>query len=177
MQDYLDEDGQPLTLQQLTREEAAAIKELTMTESFDDKTGKLTRTHYRCRLQDKRAALVDLGKHLGLFSINVVNNVNVTNNNVNVSRETGQEAFRKLVDELNQTRAAQDAEAQATEVEPLLALPPPPPPLRLVIDGDASVPSPNDVIALPSSDVSAPKERSTTQQYYDWMARNLDKPP
>jgi phage terminase small subunit len=184
MQDYLDENGQPLTLQQLTRDEAAAIKDLTVTESFDDKTGKLTRTHYRCKLQDKRAALVDLGKHLGLFrpdcSIDVVNN----NVDVNVSRKSGEEALQKILGPFMQDVRAREA-AEATEVEqPMDKLPivvsggddtAPPPPnssLRLVY---GELVQPSDVSATVPSDLNAPEARSTTQQFYDWMARNLDK--
>jgi hypothetical protein len=101
----------------------------------------------------------------------VVNNVNVTNNNVNVSRVSESEALqalKRLMDELNGTHAAQDAEAQAAEVEPPLALPPPKTTLELVTNSD---------LIAPPLNASAPEQRSTTQQYYDWMARNLDKPP
>ena len=51
MQDYQDFD-----LSTLTREQAAAVSEVTV----DDRKVRL-------KLYDKRAALVDLGKHLGAF--------------------------------------------------------------------------------------------------------------
>ena len=51
MQDYQDFD-----LSTLTREQAAAVREV----SVDDRK-------VRFKLYDKRAALVDLGKHLGAF--------------------------------------------------------------------------------------------------------------
>jgi phage terminase small subunit len=178
MQDYLDENGQPFTLQQLARDEAAAIRELTVIESFNDETGKLIRTHYRCKLQDKRAALVDLGRHLGLFNINVVNNV--TNNNVNVQAQEAEEKLRDLFNNLVAARDAAEARAQAAEVE--LLPPPPKAPLQLVANSDVIAP-PSDASAAPSHvsvpppNVSAPEQRSTTQQFYAWMALNLGKPP
>ena len=54
-----------IDLSALTREQAAAIIELT-TEDTYDKEGNLTRRN-KIKLADKRAALVDLGKHLGVF--------------------------------------------------------------------------------------------------------------
>ena len=56
MQDYQDFD-----LSTLTREQAAAVSEVTM----ETLPGGLNRVKYK--LYDKRAALVDLGKHLGAF--------------------------------------------------------------------------------------------------------------
>ncbi len=48
----------------LTREQAAAISEITVDECMD---GDRTVRKVRFKLYDKRAALADLGKHLGLF--------------------------------------------------------------------------------------------------------------
>lgn len=71
MQDYLriTEDGDPqLTLASLTRDQAAALSEVTV-EDFKDGRGEDARDVRRIKfkLADKRAALVDLGKHLGMF--------------------------------------------------------------------------------------------------------------
>lgn len=74
--DYIriGDDGQPYTdFSQLTREQAAAITEVTVetrTEyDTDDKGDRkpVPVRKVRFKLADKRAPLVDLGKHLGLF--------------------------------------------------------------------------------------------------------------
>lgn len=62
-------DGDPvLDFSQLTRDQAAALSEVTV-EDFTDGRGDDARDVRRVKfkLYDKRAALVDLGKHLGLF--------------------------------------------------------------------------------------------------------------
>jgi phage terminase small subunit len=55
-------------LSKLTRNQAAAIQEVTV-EGFKEGKGETTRDvkKVRFKLADKRAALVDLGKHLGMF--------------------------------------------------------------------------------------------------------------
>ena len=68
MLDYITINGDGLAaidLGRLTREQAAAITELT-TEDTYDKEGNLTRRN-KIKLADKRAALVDIGRHLGMF--------------------------------------------------------------------------------------------------------------
>lgn len=71
MQDYMRPgvDGDPtLDFSNLTRDQAAALVEVTV-EDFKDGRGDESRDVRRVKfkLSDKRAALVDLGKHLGLF--------------------------------------------------------------------------------------------------------------
>jgi phage terminase small subunit len=70
MGDYfrVTSDGDPvIDLAQLTHEQKAAIADLTV-EDFTDGRGDDARNVRRVRfkLHDKRAALVDLGKHLGM---------------------------------------------------------------------------------------------------------------
>lgn len=72
MNDYMriGADGDPsLDFSQLTRDQAAALCEVTV-EDFKDGRGEESRDVRRVKfkLSDKRAALVDLGKHLGMFT-------------------------------------------------------------------------------------------------------------
>lgn len=63
------EDGDPFVdLSTMTREQAAALSEITV-EDFTDGRGEGARDVRRIKVKlcDKRAALVDLGKHLGMF--------------------------------------------------------------------------------------------------------------
>lgn len=71
MQDYMrvGSDGDPyLDFSALTRDQAAALAEVTV-EDFKDGRGDDARDVRRVKfkLHDKRGALVDLGKHLGMF--------------------------------------------------------------------------------------------------------------
>lgn len=86
MGDYMrvGANGDPyLDFSKLTREQTAALAEVTV-EDFVDGRGEDAREVKRVKfkLWDKRAALVDLGKHLGLFDDRPVVNVN---NTVNVA--------------------------------------------------------------------------------------------
>lgn len=72
MADYMHvgPDGDPyLDFSRLTREQAAALAEVTV-EDFKDARGGDARDVRRVKfkLADKRAALVDLGRHLKLFT-------------------------------------------------------------------------------------------------------------
>jgi phage terminase small subunit len=71
MQDYvrITHEGDPyINLSEMTREQAAAIAEVT-TEDFTDGRGEDARDVRRVKLKfhDKKGALTDLGRHLGLF--------------------------------------------------------------------------------------------------------------
>ena len=73
MQDYIrtTSDGDPyIDLSALTHDQAAAISEVT-TEDFTDGRGDDARDvrRVKIKLSDKRAALVDIGKHLGMFVV------------------------------------------------------------------------------------------------------------
>lgn len=72
MQDYMrtTHDGDPFfDLADLSRDQAAALSEVTV-EDFKDGRGDDARDVRRIKfkLADKRSALVDLGKHLGMFT-------------------------------------------------------------------------------------------------------------
>lgn len=71
MADYMraGPDGDPyLDFSALTRDQSAALQEVTV-EDFKDGRGEDARDVRRIKfkLADKRAALVDIGKHLGMF--------------------------------------------------------------------------------------------------------------
>ena len=75
MLDYMrvtDEGEMVVDLSKITREQAAAIGEVTV-EDFMDGRGDDARAVRRVRfkLADKRAALVDLGRHFALFTDNM----------------------------------------------------------------------------------------------------------
>ena len=77
MADYMKagRDGAPTALDfgQLTREQTAALQEVTFesaTENDGDEVTLIRRTKFK--LYDKRAALVDIGRHLGMFKERVV---------------------------------------------------------------------------------------------------------
>ena len=80
MLDYITigEDGDPyVDLSNLTHEQAAAIGEVTV-EDFMDGRGEDARAvrKIKFKLADKRAALVDLGRHFALFTDKAVVDLN-----------------------------------------------------------------------------------------------------
>ena len=68
MHDYLSfKDGKPrVDLSRLTRDQACAIAEVNVT-TRQERGKDAEVTQVRFKLADKRQALVELGKHLGLF--------------------------------------------------------------------------------------------------------------
>ena len=60
-----------------SRDETAALQEVSVEQRANDKAPRSRRV--KIKLADKRAALVDLGKHLGLFVDPALLNVNVGN--------------------------------------------------------------------------------------------------
>lgn len=82
MMDYMQAgaNGDPyLDFSQLTKEQAAALAEVTV-DDYVEGRGENSRQVKRVRfkLYDKRAALVDLGRHLGMFTDNVKHSGGVT---------------------------------------------------------------------------------------------------
>jgi phage terminase small subunit len=69
MRDYVGPHGQLVDVSQLTREQTAAIQEITV-DTYMDGSGENVRAVKRVKfkLADKRAALVDLGRHYKLFT-------------------------------------------------------------------------------------------------------------
>lgn len=70
MQDYMTvgPDGAPtLNFKDLTREQAAALVEITVEEFRDGRTDSREVRRVKFKLADKKGALVDIGKHLGMF--------------------------------------------------------------------------------------------------------------
>jgi phage terminase small subunit len=67
MRDYLGPRGQVVDVSQLTREQTAAIQEVTV-DTYLDGDGAREVKKVRLKLADKRAALVDLGRHHKLFT-------------------------------------------------------------------------------------------------------------
>lgn len=65
MLDYLDVDGDDVrvVLQGISRDQAAAISEIVIEERQHGEIGK----RVKFKLLDKRAALVDIGRHIGMF--------------------------------------------------------------------------------------------------------------
>ncbi|RSO56368.1 terminase small subunit [Acinetobacter lactucae] len=76
MLDYITitNEGDPVTdFSKLTRDQAAAISEIVVeeyTEGRGDDARNVKRTKFK--LSDKRSALVDMGKHLGMFKDHLV---------------------------------------------------------------------------------------------------------
>jgi phage terminase small subunit len=92
MQDYMraGEDGDPyLDFSALTREQSAALAEVTV-EDFKEGRGENARDIRRVKfkLADKRAALVDIGRHLKMFTDKVEQsgtvNVHITGADANL---------------------------------------------------------------------------------------------
>lgn len=70
MQDYMKvgPDGAPtLNFKDLTRDQAAALVEITVEEFRDGRTDSREVRRVKFKLGDKKGALVDLGKHFGMF--------------------------------------------------------------------------------------------------------------
>lgn len=112
MQDFMrvGSDGDPyFDFSALTRDQAAAIQEITI-EDFKDGRGEDARDVRRVKfkLYDKRAALVDIGKHLGMF--------------IERHEIGGVGEFQRYTDQELAERALNDARALGIEGEALEVL-------------------------------------------------------
>jgi len=67
MSDYVNGDLTFKKLDDLTTDKTAAISSIEVSEFRGGKDSRATEKKIKFRLHDKRAALVDLGKHLGIF--------------------------------------------------------------------------------------------------------------
>jgi phage terminase small subunit len=107
MQDYVTvgPDGETRFIDpaRLSRDQAAALQEMTIEEVTDH--GK-TKRRVRYKLADKRAALVDIGRHLGLFLDPSLVNMNVMN------------YFSERPPTLEEWQREIEAQAEATSVLP-----------------------------------------------------------
>jgi phage terminase small subunit len=107
MQDFLTvgPDGETRFIDpaRLSRDQAAALQEVTFEEFTDH--GK-TKRRVRFKLADKRAALVDIGRHLGLFVDPSLVNVNVGN------------FFSEKPLSMEEWKAEIEAQAEATSLLP-----------------------------------------------------------
>lgn len=111
MLDYMrttDQGDAYVDLSDLDRDRAAAISEITV-EDFTDGRGDQSRDvrKVKLKLHDKRAALVDLGKHLGLFGTGRGGEGD-THNHLHLHGEQGREA-------LEAAKAKLRAEVQALD--------------------------------------------------------------
>lgn len=77
----IDSNGEPrIDLSKVDRDKGAAISEIIVDTYMDGRSTDAREVkRIRLKLADKRAALVDLGRHLGLFVDPSVMNVNVAN--------------------------------------------------------------------------------------------------
>lgn len=77
----IDSNGEPqIDLSKISRDQGAAISEIIVDRYMDGKSADAREVkRIRIKLADKRQALVDLGRHLGLFVDPSVMNVNVAN--------------------------------------------------------------------------------------------------
>ena len=116
MEDYMQigDDGVPrLDFTKLTRDKAAAISEMTVEEFTargDAESGKegLGVRKVRFKLHDKRGALVDLGKHLGMFK-DIVEHTGKNGGPIETAVVNDIEAARRIAYALGKAVAKQQA--------------------------------------------------------------------
>lgn len=67
MNNYINNDFTFKSLDEITVDQSAAISSIEVSEFSGGKDNRASETKIKFRLHDKRAALVDLGKHIGIF--------------------------------------------------------------------------------------------------------------
>jgi phage terminase small subunit len=102
MQDFVGSDNTPIKIKQLARGHAAAVQSIDISE-VTRPDGTVT-VYTKLKLYDKRAALVDLGKHLGMFEPDVTNNTL----NLIVGAEVETEMLERALLGAIQARVAED---------------------------------------------------------------------
>ena len=140
--DFVGDDGEPVAVTALTRDQMAAVSEITCVEVIKDGVVVGRKTKYK--LLDKRSALVDLGSHLGLVAPDVA-----INNAVIVSQHgVGAVELERILLGIVRARTAEDVQ-----------LPPP-----LIIDTVDPAPEPVKLRL-----VTVPVESATTTAYFEWL--------
>jgi phage terminase small subunit len=114
MADYMrvGADGDPvLDFSTLTRDQASALIEIAVDDYIDGRGGEARQVRrVRFKLVDKRAALVDLGRHLGIFK----DKIEVITPAEEAERAT--EAREKIIAMLDRLAAASADERSESEV-------------------------------------------------------------
>lgn len=113
--DYIDENGKIVDFNKLPREKLAALQEVTVSEITQGKEVVGTKT--KIKLADKKGALVELGRHMGLFGPDFSINFNNTQNNVNVDTADAAGLERIMVGLLEARKA--EREKQLIDVTPI----------------------------------------------------------
>ena len=116
--DYVSKtsDGDPyLDFSALTRDQTAALSEVTV-EDFVDGRGQDARAVRRVKfkLYDKRAALVDLGRHLGFFAMKKQQHDATAEVDIEDVRETIRRALARLSDAQRAADGDPGAEPRST---------------------------------------------------------------
>ncbi len=103
MEDFtrLTEDGvRVLDLSTVTRDQMAAVRDLTVEETIVGKDGKRTVRKSKLKLHSKVQALKDIGVELGMFQTTSTVNMNVTTPEVADARDASRAKMFALLDQM-----------------------------------------------------------------------------